>query len=443
MTNNTVSQINTIGAPSGNAAGIQVSGGSTNFIEVARNSILGIGPINNTEARAIGVSTFGPGIFVHNNEIALGTDSLSNANTGSIAYIGIQKSGAANKIFYNTVRISGQNVSSSGSNNSTAFYSGIGDAQDSVFNNIFINERSNTSASGGKHYAVFFWLGGNPVMNHNLLYVNGTNTILGNANAIDYATLSAFSTATATNFQSQSKVVTFQSAWRLRLAGASLGDTLLAGIRLANIQTDIDNHTRPLIKPYMGCDEAISNPLPVKLISFDVKLREDDAVIRWATAQEINNKGFLIEKSLDGINFTPLTFIKANGNSYAAKQYSYDDVGATLQHQLIYYRLIQEDMNGEYAYLGVRVVQKTLSLPVRIYPNPAQDYLLIETSKEAKVDEICLFDLQGKLLKKWHSNSWVDAGEIKLNMNDFEQGMYVLQSMVNGEMVLTKIVLHK
>lgn len=441
VANNTVSQINTIGTPSGNAAGIQVSGSSTNFIEVARNSILGIGPINNTEARAIGISTFGPGILVHNNEIALGTDSLSNANTGSIAYIGIQKSGAANKIFYNTVRISGQNVSTSGTNNSTAFYSEIGDAQDSVFNNIFINERSNTSASGGKHYAAYFWLGSNPIMNYNLLYANGTNAILGNANAIDYATLSTFSSATATNFQSQSKAVAFQSAWRLRLAGVSLGDTLLAGIRLANIQTDIDNHTRPFIKPYMGCDEAISNPLPVKLISFDVKLREDDAEISWVTAQEINNKGFVIEKSLDGINFTPLTFIKANGNSYSTKQYSYDDKGATLQHQLVYYRLIQEDLNGEQDDLGVRVVQKSHSLFVRIYPNPAEDYLLIETGKEAIVDEICLFDLQGKLLKKWHSNSWFDESEIKLNINDFDRGMYLLKTKVNGKMVLNKIVL--
>ncbi len=442
VTGNRVSQIHTSGIPSGVTAGIQIFG---NGIEVSRNSVFGIGPLANTAARVRGILVSGSNMQLHHNEISLGTDSASNANTGNVLYWGISKDGTANKIFYNTVKISGINVSNTGTEYTAAYLSIIGDQQDSVFNNIFINERSNTSAMGTKHYAAYLWTGSNPIMNRNLLFANGNNGFVGNASATDYATLPAFASATNTNSNSKSKQVQFASPWNLRLAGTSLGDTALAGLPIPRMGFDIDNQARDPFKPYMGCDEVPSQPLPVKLMHFDALAQGVDVNITWKTSQEVNNNGFYLERSFDGLRFEPIAFYKGAINSQRPSIYNHVDKEILRDQHLVYYKLVQEDLNSNQSVLGIRLVQNNdlNNDGLVIFPNPANATVWIKPAVAGTLSKISLYSLDGKLLREWEQlgSEQTIAGATALNVMGLNQGIYLLNIQVGNITYVKKMVL--
>ena len=86
-------------------------------------------------------------------------------------------------------------------------------------------------------------------------------------------------------------------------------------------------------------------PLPVELLYFTVKEDVDHIIFDWATASEINNEYFEIEKSIDGIVFSTISFLEGAGNSTNIIYYSIK----TITHSG-YFRLKQVDYDGTTTY---------------------------------------------------------------------------------------------
>ena len=84
--------------------------------------------------------------------------------------------------------------------------------------------------------------------------------------------------------------------------------------------------------------------LPVELISFTAVPGNGSVKLKWSTASEINNKGFLIQKSNDKINWKNITFITGYGTSLQLNKYIYYDNNPF--NGKSYYKLIQNDFNG-------------------------------------------------------------------------------------------------
>jgi hypothetical protein len=144
--------------------------------------------------------------------------------------------------------------------------------------------------------------------------------------------------------------------------------------------------------------------LPVRLVDFSAKAEnETDARLTWETASEENNRGFYIERSLDGTHWGEIQFIPTNaeaGNSRTRQNYDYKDmdVYSGTGSATYYYRIRQEDMNGANEYVGkVQAVRFNTSMPalMTVYPNPAQNRLNIALKDGAPV-RYCIVDLSGK-----------------------------------------------
>ena len=65
--------------------------------------------------------------------------------------------------------------------------------------------------------------------------------------------------------------------------------------------------------------------LPVSLISFSGVRLEDNIALRWATASELNNDYFLLERSSDGQDFVEINTITGKGSSQDITEYEYLD----------------------------------------------------------------------------------------------------------------------
>jgi hypothetical protein len=127
-----------------------------------------------------------------------------------------------------------------------------------------------------------------------------------------------------------------------------------------------------------------ANPLPVELTSFTALPGKNNVELAWATATEVNNYGFDIERKTANSqqltannqslinNWTKVGFVDGHGTTNAPQSYSFTDASARVGKYS--YRLKQIDHNGNFVYS--QTVEATVSImPGTIwldnnYPNP-------------------------------------------------------------------------
>lgn len=120
------------------------------------------------------------------------------------------------------------------------------------------------------------------------------------------------------------------------------------------------------------------NPLPITLIDFKSECLDAAAFLLWRTASESNNNYFLIERSLDGIEWKDIGQISGAGNSTSSKTYTFSDTYTSESN--VYYRLAQVDFDGK------RHTYKTVvancfaneNNSFTIYPNPTEGEISVE-----------------------------------------------------------------
>lgn len=129
--------------------------------------------------------------------------------------------------------------------------------------------------------------------------------------------------------------------------------------------------------------EDIKEALPIELLFFEAhRLNKNDVELNWATASEINNQGFDIERMLDTeTEFHKIDWVDGAGNSTDLLNYTMNDLNP---HQGVsYYRLKQIDFDGSFAYSPIRAVEGRQSddkNTIQIYPVPTRDHLMVDFS---------------------------------------------------------------
>lgn len=190
---------------------------------------------------------------------------------------------------------------------------------------------------------------------------------------------------------------------------------------------------------------ANNNPLPVVMLSFTGNANRSDAILRWATASEYNSRGFALERSTDGKNFRQVTFVTSAGNSNRTNNYSYADKEVFVQNKVVYYRLKQVDLDGEFTYSNVVTINSSnrTAAQVIIYPNPVRDALSVEVeSTTDAMAQLVITDVTGKLVKRLDMR--LTEGFNKFNFTDLADltnGVYVVNINSNGVVLYnTKLV---
>ncbi len=180
---------------------------------------------------------------------------------------------------------------------------------------------------------------------------------------------------------------------------------------------------------------STSSPLPMTLLSFEGKRKDNDNVnLTWKTATEINNKGFEIETSKNAIDFTKIAFSDGFGHSNTIKNYTLD----TKNNEDSYYRLKQIDFNGSFSYSNVIFI-KAGETEINIYPIPTTDNLTIELNnwKNGDINAFELQDLQGKLLLK----DIFKGNKTTIDLAHLSKGLYLLHITQNNKKIVRKIVI--
>jgi hypothetical protein len=176
--------------------------------------------------------------------------------------------------------------------------------------------------------------------------------------------------------------------------------------------------------------------LPITLSNFDGRLIDDKVELNWNTATEINNKGFDIQRSADGVNFSSIRFVTGSDNSTTGKAYSFTDVN--LLPGTNYYRLKQTDKDGRVTYSRV-LLFKSDKVKWTIYPNPTKASVNVSFNLNSKTHVSAqLLSMDGKVLQTLDQGV-VGAGVHQISVTPAATGTYFIRLTIGSETTYKKI----
>jgi len=167
--------------------------------------------------------------------------------------------------------------------------------------------------------------------------------------------------------------------------------------------------------------------LPITLVSFTGKeLTPTSNFLKWTTSSEINNDYFTIERSVDALNFEPISTIKGAGNSNITL--FYDFIDHQPQKGNNYYRLKQTDFNGDFSYSEIIVIKnEEKNIAVFYYNN------LLKVSTKESV-QLQILDITGRMVFENKSNNET------VDLSFLSQGIYIYRIAYQNTVLSDKLV---
>ncbi len=194
----------------------------------------------------------------------------------------------------------------------------------------------------------------------------------------------------------------------------------------------------------IGDGSSGGSSLPIQLMSFEATLNDRAEVeLNWATAIEINNDYFTVERSADGTAFEPVLEAAGAGNSTVMR--TYNDVDKEPLLGLSYYRLKQTDYDGTSTYSQMRsvsLVRNSVAPSMVVYPNPSAGNIQVESKGVQGMVSIMITDMQGKTIYLQHE--MINEGDTPISLelkNKLYPGFYQLIMMGTNVNLVEKIII--
>lgn len=187
-----------------------------------------------------------------------------------------------------------------------------------------------------------------------------------------------------------------------------------------------------------GCISS-TGTLPVELLRFTATENKGQALLEWATASEINNSHFRIQRSKEAVEYIDIGRKKGAGNSTITNYYTCIDFNPIKGYN--YYRLIQTDHDGKETFYGP-VVLKNMSKEnsVTLYPNPVNSGTSnVTLDRIADSGKILIYTSSGKLFKEIQIGDNT-GGLVDLDINGLGSGVYFLSIIYSGNIERAKLV---
>jgi hypothetical protein len=170
--------------------------------------------------------------------------------------------------------------------------------------------------------------------------------------------------------------------------------------------------------------------LPVKLLYFTGTNEQGKIKLDWTSEEEENSGKYVVERSDDGINYTPIITKKAIGNTNQQTNYTvYDD--NPLINKINYYKLSEYDLNGKGGLLSQTFVSNTAGFAkFNVYPNPSSGKVNISI-KNFSVPSITIeiIDVFGNTVWSSDNINLTDGNSLQqVDLSLFEEGIYIVRT---------------
>lgn len=171
--------------------------------------------------------------------------------------------------------------------------------------------------------------------------------------------------------------------------------------------------------------------LPVELKEFSVQRLGRSAHLKWNVESEINNSYFIVERSLNGVEWEFIRKEPSIGEHNYPYEYSFiDNLEFT---QIIYYRLSQTDTDGKNEVLAVAALngfETQHGIQMKVVPNPviADEGINISIESSFSTDaQFSLIDPLGKVIATRQSSIVNGGNVIQINDIEIQNGIYYIE----------------
>lgn len=173
-----------------------------------------------------------------------------------------------------------------------------------------------------------------------------------------------------------------------------------------------------------------TNTLPITLQTFSATVRQNDALLKWSTATEIDNDHFEIEHSIDGKDFSTIAHVMAGGSSNTKQEYSYTHQNLTAAKH--FYRIVDVDKSGNKRFSQIISLSVEGKVALQIFPNPVTSFITVTASSLLQGSEFTVSSLTGQLVLRGLIT------QQQIDVNKLLPGQYLFSVKTkNGDLVKT------
>jgi predicted esterase len=180
--------------------------------------------------------------------------------------------------------------------------------------------------------------------------------------------------------------------------------------------------------------------LPATWLSFNVEVENNNAVLNWKTADEINVSNYVVEHAVNGIDYASIGNVAAN-NTTGVNAYSFDHNGLT--EGTHYYRVRRVDFDGKFGYSiikTIKVAKKGANVVIRTNPVTGKTLFLAITSAQNTRAAISVINAEGQTVLLQNTGLTSGTNNVNINLGVMANGVYMLRVQMGDETVTQKFV---
>lgn len=164
----------------------------------------------------------------------------------------------------------------------------------------------------------------------------------------------------------------------------------------------------------------------------DINVIKEGITLEWLAKNKGNIKNFVIEKSLDGINFEPIKTIQNIDDQELKEIDDAPDYGTN------YYRVKQQLTSGDFKYSAVKSEQFLVDeSSITIFPNPVKDIFNLKIGHFTNLEgKVYIFNMQG--IEMATKPLTPENKKLSINTTTFQNGIYFLIIDAKGKKVVER-----
>jgi len=211
--------------------------------------------------------------------------------------------------------------------------------------------------------------------------------------------------------------------------GALLNGGVFGGIALSPYtRTDVFV-TKIAIGSGKKSDEDSSS---VALLAFNGEANGKNVNLAWTCSKENGNCDFTVERSWNGKDFETVGAVKPTDDIDGINYFFTDDSLLSMSEGEVYYRLKQTGGTFYSETLGL-IIDKWGNLPIKIYPNPANNSLMVSINSEFEEQKFLLFiyDMTGQVV----SQSQISGAKSQIDISALSSAVYFVEIKAEEEVL--------
>ncbi|NJN78537.1 MAG: hypothetical protein HC803_09630 [Saprospiraceae bacterium] len=170
-----------------------------------------------------------------------------------------------------------------------------------------------------------------------------------------------------------------------------------------------------------------------QIVGFDVEDFNIGNMLTWQTTVEVDNKEFVIQRSIDGANFTTIGTVDGTGTTVDKQSYSFLDLSA--DKGITRYRLKQVNYDGAFVFSNIIKIDKSGANNLTITSiTPLEQGGMVEVVLDVKKPSTVTYNVSKlDFYLVYTATQTLQTGKniISVDVSDFEEGTY--QITIEGD----------